>query len=295
MSPIMLSRSPALLGAFVCCAVGAIAARVKPEDARLGEVVGGSEPCSDAAAGASRRESAWRRKLECKCKDGSLFGFDSACGDGTQRYFSAAAVTGKGCICMKNKKCEKVETQPDFNLTSYISKPWFIQQQMPTQYLPVEKNYCVTARYEVMPKPTFWRYTIQVYNQAADQDGNVMDSGTFLCAHNYKKTDPAKLAVAPCFLPKAVSGRYWVLAYSEEEGYALVSGGQPFIETPFGCRMGSGTNDAGLWIFTRVPNPSKGLVETVRRIANRKGFDLSVLNDVKHPNCTVENYVSYAK
>ena len=34
-----------------------------------------------------------------------------------------------------------------------------------------------------------------------------------------------KLEVAPCFLPTALAGPYWVLDYSEEEGYALISGG----------------------------------------------------------------------
>lgn len=33
-----------------------------------------------------------------------------------------------------------------------------------------------------------------------------------------------KLEVAPCFLPTVAAGPYWVLDYSEEEGYALISG-----------------------------------------------------------------------
>ena len=41
-----------------------------------------------------------------------------------------------------------------------------------------------------------------------------------------------KLEVAPCFLPTALAGPYWVLDYSEEEGYALISGGGGrFVET----------------------------------------------------------------
>lgn len=152
-------------------------------------------------------------------------------------------------------------------------------------------NYCVTARYEMLSKPRSWGYTIQVYNQAADKDGKIMDSGTFLCAYGFDKNDPAKLAVAPCFLPKAASGNYWVLAYDEEEGYALVSGGQPSQETPWGCRLGSGINDSGLWIFTREPNAPEGLVQKVRDIASSQGFDVSVLNRVvQSSNCTGPNY-----
>lgn len=294
-----------LLCVLAGCVVGVLSARVQHKalnratSSKLVATDDYNEPdksatdeCSKVVEGATRRNSAWRRSLECKCVRGySLVGSDSACGDGSKRYFKSDKLNSKGCKCMKNKECLPVDTQPQFNLTRFISKPWFIQQQMPTQYLPVEKNYCVSARYELLSKPSLWGYTIQVYNQASDKDGNVMDSGTFLCAYAYDEEDPAKLAVAPCFLPKASSGNYWVVAYDEEEGYAMVSGGQPFLETPLGCRLGSGTNDAGLWIFSRDPNPPEGLVQKVRDIASSKGFDVSVLNDVDHhKNCKGPNY-----
>ena len=57
--------------------------------------------------------------------------------------------------------------------------------------------------------------------------------------------------MAPCFLPKFAAGPYWVLEYNEEEGYALISGGQPTTETPAGCKNGEGKNNSGLWIFSR--------------------------------------------
>jgi hypothetical protein len=38
-----------------------------------------------------------------------------------------------------------------------------------------------------------------------------------------------KLEVAPCFLPTVAAGPYWVLEYSEEEGYALISGAWSFV------------------------------------------------------------------
>lgn len=41
-------------------------------------------------------------------------------------------------------------------------------------------------------------------------------------------------------------GPYWVLAYSESEGYAIVSGGNPTIPTENGlCKTGSGVNNSG--------------------------------------------------
>ena len=82
-----------------------------------------------------------------------------------------------------------------------------------------------------------------------------------------------------------------MLAYSEEEGYALISGGQPTIEAPGGCRTGSGVNNAGLWIFTRQRRRDDALVAKVRGLAEAQGFDLGVLNDVAQDgiwSCTVQ-------
>jgi len=188
------------------------------------------------------------------------------------------------------KGCPPVETAPDFNLTQYISAFWYVQQQMEVRYLKKEENYCVTARYYEKEESNFWGYTIDVQNSArvGSVDGPRKDAE--LCAYMQSEEDPAKLAVAPCFLPKFSSGDYWVLAHNEAEGYSLISGGQPDIETPQGCRTGDGTNGAGLWIFTRSIFPEPGLVETVRNIAASKGFDLSVLNDVTHEGCTGPGY-----
>merc|ERR1719379_485015 len=93
------------------------------------------------------------------------------------------------------------------------------------------------------------------------------------------------LAVAPFFLPYALSGDYWILAYDEAQGYALISGGAPTKSFEGGCRTGTGTNGSGLWIFTRQRNREETLVQKVRGIAAEKGFDLSVLNDVDQTEC----------
>lgn len=243
-------------------------------------VVGGGEAsCSDRG--------------RCKCPDGhSVIGADAACGDGSGKYFTKEDVADKGCTCAENKGCPAVTTQTDFDLDAYIAKPWYILQQMETEYLEKEKNFCVTAMYTRKPQSSALGYTISVRNRAYTVDGVESDSGDdFLMAYAYDKTDPAKLAVAPWFVPKWFSGEYWVLAHNETMGYALISGGQPKIPTPYGCRMGSGTNDAGLWIFSRTPEPDWPLVEIVRGIAEEQGFDLTVLNDVSQANCTgLPNY-----
>jgi len=148
--------------------------------------------------------------------------------------------------------------------------------------LKKERFYCVHADYAIRSEKTFWGYDVDVKNHAEDKQGNVY--GGPLCAVG-QSDDPAKLKVAPCFLPQALAGPYWVLAYDEDEGYALVSGGQPTIDTGNGCKTGDGTNDSGLWIFLRSRDRDDDLIEKVRRIAKEQGFDLTVLLDVDQKNC----------
>lgn len=179
----------------------------------------------------------------------------------------------------------------DFDLDGFIAKRWYIQQQMETSYLPKSHNWCVYAEYRRLAKKSFWGYDVGVHNHAEEQDGTVHDSnddikgGGIMAKIVDQKT--GKLEVAPYFLPTFLSGPYWVIDYSEEEGYALISGGAPTVSSKDGsCKTGSGTNNAGLWIFTRAQATDSKLVSKVRMIAQRKGFDLSVLNQVDHSNCT---------
>lgn len=181
----------------------------------------------------------------------------------------------------------------NFDLDGYISKRWYIQQMMETSYLPKSHNWCVYAEYHRLPKKSFWGYDVGVHNHAEEQDGTIHDSdrdirgGGILAKIVDEKS--GKLEVAPWFLPTLLAGPYWVIAYSEAEGYSLISGGPPKIEgTDGACRTGTGTNNAGLWIFTREQKRDDKLIAKVRGIAKSKGFDLSVLNDVDHSNCTSE-------
>lgn len=188
-------------------------------------------------------------------------------------------------------ECPQVQTQADFKLTTFISKRWYAQKQMVVDYLPEDSFNCVTAMYTPRePQFPWWSYSINVENRATKDDGERMDAD--LCATGADDADAAKLKVAPCFLPSVVAGPYWVLAHNEEEGYALISGGQPTIKTDSGCKTGSGTNGSGLWIFTREAFPSAALVQKVIDIAESQGFDVSVLRKVAHTNCTGEGYAT---
>jgi len=178
-------------------------------------------------------------------------------------------------------------TVQNFDLNSFVNGRWYIQQQMAVSYLPESQNRCVYAEYSLLSKKTFWGYDVQVHNHAEDVAAphKVHDSGNFLCA-KVVDSKAGKLEVAPCFLPSILAGPYWVLAFSQEEGYALISGGAPSQSAAGGCRTGTGVNDAGLWIFTRQQQRDEALVGKVRGIAAAKGFDLSVLNNVDQTECS---------
>jgi len=180
-------------------------------------------------------------------------------------------------------------TVSNLDFQSFIANRWYIQQQMPTAYLPKSQNRCVYAEYKQLAKNTFWGYGVQVHNHAEDvaSPHKVHDSGDIICAKVVDES-AGKLEVAPCFLPSVLSGPYWVVDFNDEEGYTLISGGAPTKSAAGGCQTGSGTNNAGLWIFTRQQKRDEALVQKVRGIAAQKGFDLSVLNDVDHIGCDQE-------
>jgi len=189
-------------------------------------------------------------------------------------------------------ECPPVKTAEGFDLDSYISGKWYIQEQAETQYLPKEQNFCVQAEYTKKAKKNWLLgWEIDVSNYAQEADGTPHDSGDTLCAQSADKDDPAKLEVAPCFLPGFLAGPYWVLEYDENEGYALISGGQPSEENENGCTNGDGVNDSGLWIFTRQQKRDEVLVERVRDMAKAQGFDISILNTVDQTNCGQEEEI----
>jgi lipocalin len=183
--------------------------------------------------------------------------------------------------------CNKtITTVENFDIVSYTSAPWYVHQQAQNVYTPIERNYCTKAEYTLKDNPTFpWGYTVGVYNTAEYESGVTVEGN--LCAYQTEESD-SKLAVAPCWLPKQFAGPYWIIAYNETEGYALISGGQPTIVGENGlCRTGTGINNSGLWIFTRSQIRDEALITKVRSIAEEIGFDTSILNDVDQSSCDV--------
>ena len=132
-----------------------------------------------------------------------------------------------GCLLAAVRAQERKEltTAANFDIHKYVSAKWFTHQQVETVYVPDIQNYCVSAEYTILDKPTFFGYTMtmDMYTEFVSGNGKTQK----LCAQNSDPDMPSKLSVAPCFLPKFAAGAYWVLAYDEPDGYALVSGGPP--------------------------------------------------------------------
>ena len=168
-----------------------------------------------------------------------------------------AFLLGTATISVANANdCLDVTTVEEFDLETYASKPWYVQQQAENLYTPRDYDRCAKAEYTIRETRTFWGYSIDVLNSAETGSG---DRGASLCA-DYDPQRPSELMVAPCWLPKWFAGPYWVVAYNDDtdNGYALVSGGQPRYavdnDTTCGndgneqcCKTGSGINNSGLW------------------------------------------------
>lgn len=155
--------------------------------------------------------------------------------------------------------------------------------QMPVTYLPLNEFYCVRANYSI-ETPT----SLSVYNYANIDEVNGDATGGELCAVIKDDTEPAKLSVGPCPLPKLFYGPYWVLLAgpdSHDYEYALISGGQPTIDTGNGCKTGNGVNGSGLWVFSRTQVAPQSQIDMVLNAAADMGFDTSVLHPVEQEGC----------
>merc|ERR1719499_232155 len=213
-------------------------------------------------------------------------GFIASCVFGVAAEIRNSTLGNSDCPPDGFSSIDPATLEAQGGLHAFIAKRWFIQQQQEVAYLPQERNFCVSAAYSMRPAPSnpltlpWWRYDIDVLNYAQTNSGEA--SAAELCA-DLVSSERGQLAVAPCFLPSFTAGPYWILDYNEVRGYALISGGPPSFESDEGtCKPGSGTNNAGLWIFTRCPNPGEALINEVRELAKKLNFDLSILNPVQH-------------
>jgi hypothetical protein len=192
----------------------------------------------------------------------------------------------------------------NLDITEYIRASWFSQQQQVTSYLPTTEDYCVSATYraEGATVPDFTGTVLSVYNYAnnftvngpATNNFTANGNGTVLCARLPDANITGGLEVAPCSLPNAYAGDYWVVAIGENATtqsyeWALISGGQPSIEQSDGlCTTEIGSYLGGLWIFTRATVADNATIAAARAAANALGISTSQLIDVEQAGCKYE-------
>ena len=113
------------------------------------------------------------------------------------------------------RRCPPVPTVSDVSIEAYASKPWYVQAQLPNRYQPVENLFCVRAVYTVT-SPT----TLDVFNFArkGSVEGEPSNEDMVLNAFIPDVDVKSKLKVGPKFVPRALYGDYWIVAYEEEEG-----------------------------------------------------------------------------
>jgi len=96
--------------------------------------------------------------------------------------------------------------------------------------------------------------------------------------------------VAPCFLPLAFGGDYWVIGVgSGPDGtydWAVVSGGQPHKKYADGCTTDTGYFNSGLWIFSRTPVLAEAKLSEARALLRNMGYTLSLMKTVDQKGCS---------
>jgi len=200
--------------------------------------------------------------------------------------------------------CKTVQTLDEFDIVQYASKKWYSHQQRPIQFNSEALFYCITAEYSFLDPDTLGienGFDIKVFNKGQDVDGNIVTSDdefaeggipvpSPLCAGQkvFEGNKDSELTVGFCAIPVSsfVESNYWVLAYNEEEGAALIAGGQPDTPNSNGDGLCTyGDNFSGLWIFTRSPVRNEALIDKYRNIARDNGIDPSMMLDVVQEGC----------
>lgn len=192
--------------------------------------------------------------------------------------------------------CPKVETVDDVDLEIFVKHTWYIQAQQIVTYQQPDQFFCVTATYALENRrvPLFDGDVISVYNYGNDNRVNGHPTNTkdgmVLCARVPNANDPAKLLVAPCFLPNIAGGEYWIIGLGKQQdeySWAVISGGPPLKQYPDGgcTTLVNKTNHAGLWIFSSKPIMDKTSYEQAISLLKEKGYTLSQLYPVEQMGC----------
>lgn len=199
-----------------------------------------------------------------------------------------------------NSSCPpiKLQTIPKVNLTEYIRKTWYVQQQQINGYQKENDLFCVAATYNQdnhSHVPFFDGEVISVYNYANlnKVNGIHTNNKTVLCARVENKTSPEKLTVAPCFIPNLLGGPYWIVDAGPTPSnyeWAIISGGQPTMRVDNNTCTNKleGTHGSGLWIFSRDRIMNQTSLQYLHKVLENKGISTKYLLNVSQDGCEYE-------
>jgi len=201
-----------------------------------------------------------------------------------------------------SQDCPDVSPIENLDIAEYTRASWYVQKQQVTSYQNEDQLQCVVATYDA-GESRWWQLpfffdgeVLSVYNSFEGGQSTIDGEGhptNRLCASVTDSSDPSRLLVAPCFLPVALGGKYWVIGVgvssSGQYEWAVVSGGPPTEKYSDGCTTGTGYFNSGLWIFSRTPVLSDEKLAEATTLLTDKGYTLQLLQDVRQENCTYAN------
>eukprot|EP00930_Biecheleria_cincta_P063487 TRINITY_DN49024_c0_g1_i1.p1 TRINITY_DN49024_c0_g1~~TRINITY_DN49024_c0_g1_i1.p1 ORF type:complete len:228 (-),score=40.64 TRINITY_DN49024_c0_g1_i1:416-1099(-) len=213
--------------------------------------------------------------------------------------FAKFLLLGATFLAMAQSHCPDVQPMRNLNITEYTRASWYVQEQQVTAYQSEEQLRCVVATYDAgyskwwQQPPFFTGSVLSVYNHYADGKPTLNERNqpvNRLCASVKNRALPSKLLVAPCFLPLAAGGDYWVIGVgSSRDGHyewAVVSGGRARKKYADGCTTDTGYFNSGLWIFSRTPVLAAAKLAEARSLLRSMGYTLSLMKSVSQTGCS---------
>lgn len=218
----------------------------------------------------------------------------------TATYFAANAAAAS----LDQHACRTVTAMDDIDVSKFSRDRWYIHERKETPFQPKSLNYCVSLEFPALlhgnesPVEEYGlanAYSMKVLSQYGDEHGNLYTSDdhypTPLClgSNIFDGDKSSEMTLGFCMVPAAEFQRsnFWVLAYEEGEGYALVSGGQ--VDVPSISDDGQlctySNPAASLLILSRSSQRDEGLIKKYRQHAADNGIDPSVLKQVYHDGC----------
>jgi len=215
-------------------------------------------------------------------------------------------------VSAQAEQCKTVKALDNFDIAEYTSRKWYSHQQRETPFNSVALFFCISAEYSVLdpdnvpfePLGIENKFDIKVFNRGKDADGDIFTSDdelaeggvavpSPLCAGQavFQGDKDSQLTVGFCALPVIAfqNSNYWVLAYNEEDGMALIAGGQTDLPNGNGDELCTYSDvQSGLWIFSRSRMRNDTLIEKYRNIARDNGIDPSIMLDVSQVDCEDE-------